>query len=117
MSGAFPPSAGPCGHVRDDAVVTLRDMGAKVAFLGAELPVEPETEVRGVLISSVALRSDAGGNFVWRVSAGRVERREITLGSAADRDRVLVLDGLQPGDTVVTSAEAPLAPGRQIETN
>ncbi len=100
---------------RDERI--LRDMGAKVAFLGSELPAEPEAEIQGVLISREALRSDEAGSYVWRVSDSRVERRGVTLGSAADRERVLVTAGLGAGDTIVRSAEGALSPGQEIRTN
>jgi len=100
---------------RDQRV--LRDMGAKVAFLGSELPADTQEEISGVLISSEALNEDERGYFVWRVSDGRVERRSVTLGGSADRDRVLVTEGLQAGDTIVRRADAPLAPGREIRTS
>ena len=100
---------------RDERV--LRDMGVKVAFLGAEAPEQPEERVAGVLIAGEALRSDAGGNFVWLVRNGSVERRSVTIGGPADRPRVLVVNGLAAGDTIVRSADAPLNAGQAIKTN
>lgn len=99
---------------RDERV--LRDMGVKVAFLGSEPIPTDSGEQPGVLISGAALQQDAGGDFVWRVANAQVERRAVTLGSAADRDRVLVLDGLKAGDTIVRSASAPLSAGQAIKT-
>ena len=87
---------------RDDRI--LRDMGVKVAFLGSEPPPETSGEQPGVLISREALQQDTDGDFVWRVANNKVERRGVTLGSPADRDRVLVLEGLKAGDTIVRSA-------------
>ena len=100
---------------RDERI--LRDMGVKVAFLGAEVPEEPGERVAGVLIAGEALRSDAGGNFVWLVRNGSVERRSVTIGGPADRPRVLVVNGLAAGDTIVRSADAPLNAGQAIKTN
>ncbi len=100
---------------RDDRV--LRDMGAKVAFLGTELEIEPRDDVEGVLIAQEALRADADGDFVWRISNGIVERRSITLAGPTDRERVLVVKGLAAGDTIVRSTEAPLSAGQKIRTN
>jgi len=99
---------------RDERI--LRDMGVKVAFLGSEAPPQTGAEQPGVLISGTALRQDADGDFVWRVANDRVERRRIKLGSPPDRDRVLVLEGLQPGDTVVRSAAAALSAGQEVTT-
>ncbi len=99
---------------RDERI--LRDMGVKVAFLGSEAPPQTGGEQPGVLISGTALRQDADGDFVWRVANDRVERRRIELGSPADRERVLVLEGLQPGDTIVRSAAAALSAGQEVTT-
>jgi RND family efflux transporter MFP subunit len=99
---------------RDQRV--LRDMGAKVAFLGAEAPVEPQQEVVGVMIARDALQSDEGGDFVWRVKNGLVERRSVSTGGSRDRDRVLVTNGLAAGDTVVRSSAAALRAGQKVKT-
>jgi RND family efflux transporter MFP subunit len=100
---------------RDERI--LRDMGVKVAFLGSEAPPSVEGEQSGVMISGSALQQDAAGDYVWRIANQRVERRGITLGGPADRDRVLVLEGLRPGDTIVRTASAPLVAGQEVITN
>jgi len=99
---------------RDERV--LRDMGAKVAFLGSEAPVELQQEMQGVMIVQEALLSDDDGDFVWRVKNGLVERRGVTLGGSRDRDRVLITNGLASGDTVVRSSEFALSAGQKVKT-
>lgn len=100
---------------RDERV--LRDMGVKVAFLGAEMPADTVQEIRGVLIAGEALRSDAGGDFVWLVRNDVVERRPVQIGGQRDRAQILVVSGLSLGDTIVRSSEAPLVAGQSINTN
>jgi RND family efflux transporter MFP subunit len=96
----------------------LRDMGAKVAFLGVDTGAEPQAMVNGVLIARESLQQDAAGDYVWRVSNdGIVERRTVVIGRSADRERVLVADGLSAGDTVVRSSEKPLIAGQKIKAN
>ena len=99
---------------RDERI--LRDMGVKVAFLGNEPPQTDSEDPQGVMISGSSVQEDGDGTYVWRVSNNRVERRAVVLGSAADRDRVLVLDGLSAGDTIVRSASAPLRAGQNVKT-
>lgn len=99
---------------RDERV--LRDMGVKVAFLGAEAPVGPQQELKGIMIAKDALLSDDDGDFVWRVSNGLVERRSVTLGGPRDRDQVLITNGLAAGDTVVRSSETALNAGQKVKT-
>lgn len=100
---------------RDERV--LRDMGVKVAFLGADMPAETPTEIQGVMIAGAALRSDASGDFVWLVSDGAVEKRPVQIGGERDRPQVLIVKGLRIGDTIVRSSEAPLTAGQSIKTN
>ncbi|MGI9249214.1 MAG: efflux RND transporter periplasmic adaptor subunit, partial [Woeseiaceae bacterium] len=100
---------------RDERV--LRDMGVKVAFLGTEMPVDSKQEISGVLIAGEALRSDAGGEFVWLVRDEIVEKRVVEIGGQRDRPQILVTDGLRLGDTVVRSSELPLVEGQSIKTN
>ena len=105
------------GFLERDARI-LRDMGAKVAFLGVDTGTEPGTMANGVLIARESLQQDAAGDFVWRVSNdGIVERRAVVLGSSADRERVLIADGLSAGDTVVRSSEKALTAGQKIKAN
>jgi len=99
---------------RDERV--LRDMGTKVAFLGAQVPAELAQQVDGVMIVREALLSDAEGDFVWRVRDGFVEKRSVTIGGSRDRDRVLITNGLATGDRVVSSSEAALGAGQKVRT-
>jgi len=95
----------------------LRDMGAKVAFLGSEAPQGPTEEIRGVLVSRNALQTDDQGDFVWRVNGDVVERRSVRPGSGRDRERIPILEGLSVGDTIVRSSDRPLQPGQKITMN
>jgi RND family efflux transporter MFP subunit len=95
----------------------LRDMGAKVAFLGVEAPAEPQAELQGVMVSNSALQSDDQGDFVWRISDDAVERRSVRISGARDRERISVLEGLSIGDTIVRSSDRPLQPGQKIKMN
>ena len=100
---------------RDERV--LRDMGVKVAFLGAEIPASSPQEIQGVMIAGEALRSDASGDYVWLVRNNVVEKRPVQVGGQKDRTQVLILSGLSVGDTIVRSSEKPLVDGRSVKTN
>jgi RND family efflux transporter MFP subunit len=100
---------------RDERV--LRDMGVKVAFLGAEMPASSPQEVQGVMIAGEALRADASGDYVWLVRNNEVEKRPVQVGGQRDRTQVLVVNGLSIGDTIVRSSEKPLVDGQSIITN
>jgi RND family efflux transporter MFP subunit len=98
---------------RDERV--LRDMGVKVAFLGAEMPADATHEIQGVLIAGEALRSDGSGDFVWLVRDNTVEKRVVHVGGQRDRPQILVTTGLNLGDTIVRSSESPLVEGQSIK--
>jgi HlyD family secretion protein len=100
---------------RDERV--LRDMGVKVAFLGAEIPASSPQEIQGVMIAGEALRSDSSGDYVWLVRNNVVEKRPVQVGGQKDRTQVLILSGLSVGDTIVRSSEKPLVDGRSVKTN
>jgi RND family efflux transporter MFP subunit len=100
---------------RDERV--LRDMGVKVAFLGAEMPADATQEIQGVLIAGEALRSDASGDFVWLVRDNTVEKRIVHIGGQRDRPQILVTTGINLGDTIVRSSESPLVEGQSIKTD
>ena len=97
---------------RDDRI--LRDMGAKVAFLGAQPPSMSAVQVEGVTVARGALRSDADGDFVWRISDSRLERRRVVISGSTERERVLLADGLRSGDLVVLTADGPLEAGQEV---
>ncbi len=100
---------------RDERV--LRDMGVKVAFLGTDTQADTPREIGGVMIAGEALRSDASGDFVWLVRNDIVEKHAVQVGGQRDRPQVLIVNGLNVGDTIVRSSEAPLVEGRSIKTN
>ena len=100
---------------RDDRI--LRDMGVKVAFLGAEPNNDAPPEVQGVLVAGESIRSDAEGDFVWLVRDKLVEKRRVQIGGSRERPQVLVVRGLSIGDTVVRSSAAPLVAGQTIKSN
>ena len=99
---------------RDERI--LRDMGVKVSFLDASPQAPATPAVQGVMIPGAALRSDGGGDFVWLLRDGVVERRSVELGGPRDRPQVLVRSGLVIGDVVVRSAASPLTPGQAVKT-
>jgi RND family efflux transporter MFP subunit len=100
---------------RDERV--LRDMGVKVAFLGAEMQADTPQEISGVMIAGEALRSDASGDFVWLLRNDAVEKRAVQVSGQKDRPQVLIVNGLSIGDTIARSSEAPLVEGQLVKTN
>jgi membrane fusion protein (multidrug efflux system) len=70
-------------------------------FSRVELEVE-RTE-QAVVIPESAIANDAAGSYVWRVgSESLAERAAVELGTRRD-GQVVIISGLAPGDTIVTS--------------
>jgi len=57
----------------------------------------------------------AGGTYVWIVDGGRVRRSAVELGGIFGRDRVMVVRGVEPGDTVVTAGVYRLDEGERVK--
>jgi HlyD family secretion protein len=81
------------------------------AFARGEIAVDT---MRGAVVPQTAVLADGAGNFVLAIGADNaLQRRAITLGGA-DRDGLLVLAGLQPGERIVAAAGAFLHEGERV---
>ena len=89
----------------------LPDMGIKVRFLD-----EPTAAAaRAVLtIPEAALQREGDATAVWVVEDGRAARRSIRAGETQD-GRVVVLDGLRSGETVIVGPPPRLREGGAVE--
>jgi RND family efflux transporter MFP subunit len=100
----------------------LPDMGVKVAFREAGIEPLPATLEGsggspgggiGVVVPLAALRRDNGRDVVFVVSNGTVERRTVSVGSE-NRDEVIIVSGLSPGERIVVEGPAGLADGDAV---
>jgi RND family efflux transporter MFP subunit len=87
------------------------DMGARVAFLGAE-PRTPAPVAAGVLVPADAVRGDA----VFVVAGGRVERRPVRVGKTVGTERE-ILEGVRAGERVVVAPPASLQDGSAVRVS
>jgi RND family efflux transporter MFP subunit len=99
----------------------LPDMGVKVAFLDRELDAGKNAEKNKgpealAFIPKGAVRTQGDSSFVFLVRDGKVERREVKLGTDRGTD-VAVLAGVQPGAAVVVKGPEDLRDGQKIETH
>lgn len=73
------------------------------------------TRHNAVVIPNQAVQTGQDGNFVYVVDDGnRVEARPVVLGPRLDLDMVIE-DGLQAGETVVTEGQLRLEPGARVQ--
>jgi multidrug efflux system membrane fusion protein len=72
------------------------------------------TQQNAVVVPNQAVQAGQNGSFVYVVKPDRtVEMRPVTTGARVDQDMV-VEQGLQPGETVVTEGQLRLAPGSRV---
>lgn len=91
----------------------LPDMGVKVRFLDNAQPATTAAPRSIIEAPSSAIISADGKQYVWRVTANRVERVAVSTGSTRS-DRVEVLSGIQADDTVVLQPSEQLKDGDKI---
>jgi RND family efflux transporter MFP subunit len=89
----------------------LPDMGVKVAFLQGERP-PGEAAPKG-MVPREAVREDGGKKVVFVPREGRLSRVEVTLGEARGTE-MEVMDGVAPGETVVTGGPKGLKDGQKV---
>jgi multidrug efflux system membrane fusion protein len=72
------------------------------------------TQANAVVAPSQAVQNGQNGSFVYVVKADRtVESRPVITGARVDQDMVID-QGLQPGETVVTEGQLRLAQGSRV---
>ncbi len=89
----------------------LPDMGVKVAFLQGERPAG--TAAPKGMVPREAVREDGGKKIVFVLREGRLSRVEVTLGEARGTE-MEVMDGVAPGETVVTGGPKGLKDGQKV---
>ena len=87
----------------------LPDMGVKVAFLDDA----PAGQKPVALVPASAIVGDGATRTIWVVADGRVQRRQVHVGTSPG-DEVPVLDGLKPGEQVVLKPDTSLVAGARV---
>ena len=73
------------------------------------------TQQNAVVVPNQAIQTGQDGSFVYVVKQDRsVESRPVKTGVRVDQDMV-VDQGLEPGETVVTEGQLRLAPGSRVQ--
>jgi RND family efflux transporter MFP subunit len=87
----------------------LPDMGVKVSFLEAgPVDVHPVAVIPGGTVVA-----DGDARYVWLVADGRVRRQPVKVATSPG-DEVPVLEGLKPGDRIVSRPDATLRDGGAV---
>jgi len=98
------------------AVVEIRfDAIPDGARAGQFVRTELDTAaVARLLVPFRALRQDRDGQFVWIIEAGKAARRPVRTGIRV-ADQVEILDGIEPGQRIITRGFLGLADGKRVE--
>ncbi|HEX7027294.1 MAG TPA: efflux RND transporter periplasmic adaptor subunit, partial [Gammaproteobacteria bacterium] len=91
----------------------LPDMGIKVAFLESLQPAEKQNGL--IQVPKSAVRNENGQSYVYVVSDERAVRRQVKLGQPAGNNKVIIADGLKPGETYIDDVPEGLTDGAEIE--
>jgi len=82
----------------------------------ARVELEVERTEHAVVIPESAVASDATGSYVWRVNSDSVaERAAVELGTRRD-GQVVIVAGLAPGETIVTSGTHKVFEGVSVQS-
>jgi RND family efflux transporter MFP subunit len=109
------PAADPATRQVPVLVTIPNAEGALVGGLFAEGRVESESR-QGLALPATAVDERGVSPAVLRVKGGRVERVPVQLGTRdSESDRVEVLSGLAPGDTVLVGGALGTPPGTRVQ--
>ena len=104
---------------RDERV--LPDMAVKVSFLEEGEVAELVEVPTGVVVSTSAIYSAEGGDFVWVIKENVVSLRRVQLGDPTEEGEALIDDGLRNGERVVVDLTPELtnqlSDGQTVATN
>jgi len=100
-------------EVAPDGARFARGLVARVSIELAGTAAPPPSIVVPVT-AVVEANGPTGSVYVLDAGAGVARLRPVTLGAIVD-ERVIVLDGLEPGETVVTDGAAWLSDGRAVQ--
>jgi RND family efflux transporter MFP subunit len=69
-----------------------------------------------IFVPAIAVLVASGNPYVWGLDpkAGVVHRKEVKIGSLEGSGSIRILDGLQPGDTIVVAGVAELEEGMKV---
>jgi RND family efflux transporter MFP subunit len=92
----------------------LPDMGVKVSFLNERPASDGSTPKARILVPTTAVRKVDGKTIVFVMREDRVERRAVSVGTAA-RDQTEVVSGISVGERVVVEGPQTLKDGDKVK--
>jgi membrane fusion protein (multidrug efflux system) len=122
--GSAYPASGKLNFAGSTVDATLGTVQMRAEFPNAKLEVLPGQYVKvqviagsqqAIVVPQAAVLQNESGRFVWLVDAeGKAVQRNIKAGAWIGKDWV-VLDGLKPGEQVITDNLVRLRPGTPVQ--
>ena len=81
----------------------------------AEVSLQLPRTAAALLVPNAAVQRSQGTVGVWRMQSGHPEFVAVRLGAHGPDGQVQVLDGLQPGDSIVVYSQKALAAGARVQ--
>lgn len=83
----------------------------------AEITLERSDSLSGVVLPTASVMLDEGNRkFVWAVSGGRADRRDVDVRLSADAaGNDVLVQGIEPGDTVIVGGIQKVGRGTRVE--
>jgi HlyD family secretion protein len=110
-----PTSIQPLGTRQVGEVICWIDNPGHELIPGTNVDIVIRTAVaeNGLVIPKTTLRRDSGGDYVFLLKDGAVERRLVTMGISSISE-VQVASGLGEGDKIALPSEVSLKPGDRV---
>lgn len=102
------------GSTMVTAVVSIDNPDDKLVLgLDAKVEVTTAEESDATVVPLVGVNTDVDGDFVYVVENNIVERRPVTVG-ISEKDRIQILDGIKPGEEVITTVDESIMEGMSV---
>ncbi len=80
----------------------------------ARVIIDAKQNENAILIPTESVISELNAQVVYLVSEGKAQRREVEIGTST-RGRVMILDGLQEGDTIMLTGLMGIRDGSEVQ--
>lgn len=102
------------GSTMVNAVVSIDDPDDKLVLgLDAKVNVTTAKESDVTVVPLVGVNTDVDGDFVYVVENGIVKRCPVTVG-ISEKDRIQILDGIKPGQEIITTVDESIMDGMPV---
>lgn len=110
---SLPTALSPESHMATVEIKPIEKVGGMRSGMFTEVHIPVDTRENTLIVPSQCLRREAKGDAVYVMEDGLVVRRPVEIGLMVE-DRMEVLKGLSPEDTVIMYADTRLREGLKV---